>query len=107
MNLYTQTMHEVKSASDLDLVYAGIDNPSHLARELALRLDRYRMLFDKYETPVYSIGQLVRQKSSGKICEVRGFAAYNPPIIVYQLQEVDGPYLDECISQTDMERYTA
>jgi hypothetical protein len=100
------SMHEVKAASDLDLIFAGIDTPSHLARELARRLDRLRSLFNQYETPIYSIGQLVTHKPTGKVCEVRGFLAFTPPIILYSLQEVGGQYLDECTSQTEMERYT-
>lgn len=59
-----------------------------------------------YEVPRYGIDARVTHKPTGKVCVVRGYMAWSPPIVLYSLTEVDGPQLPDLTPLSDMEPAT-
>jgi hypothetical protein len=60
-----------------------------------------------YEVPRYGIDARVRHKPTGKLCRVRGYMAWTPPIVLYSLTEVDGEQLPDLTPLSDIEAVTA
>jgi hypothetical protein len=60
-----------------------------------------------YEVPRHGIDARVRHKPTGKVCLVRGFCAFTPPIVLYALTEVEGTQLPELVPLSDIEAVTA
>lgn len=55
-----------------------------------------------YEIPRYGIDARVIHKPSGKLCVVRGFMAFTPPIVLYSLTELDGMPLPLLVTLSDI-----
>jgi len=57
----------------------------------------------RYEQPTWGLDARVRHKPTGKLCVVRGYMAWTPPIVLYSLTEVDGPQLEHLTPLADIE----
>lgn len=61
-------------------------------------------VFNEYEWPSFKLGERVIHKSSGKLCEVRGYYAWNPPIIQYFLLDAETHVpLDTTVTVSELE----
>lgn len=55
-----------------------------------------------YEMPRFGLTERVRHIPTGKLCVVKGFVGWVPPIMMYSLEEVDGVQLEYLTSVSDM-----
>lgn len=92
---------------------APADLPPHhaaLARVEAMQNELIALhvnVWGAYEVPRYGIDARVRHIPTGKLCVVRGYMAWTPPIVLYSLTEVAGPQLPEITPLSDIEAVTA
>lgn len=76
-------------------IQAAIDSQNAL-------IAKHFNVWGAYEIPRYGIDARVTHKPTGKLCVVRGYMAFTPPIVFYSLTGVDGMQLEEWASLSDI-----
>lgn len=59
-----------------------------------------------YEMPRFGLTEQCRHLPTGKLCVVKGFVGWSPPILMYSLEEVDGAPLEHLTPLSDMAHVT-
>jgi hypothetical protein len=58
--------------------------------------------FADWEIPLYALGTRVIHKPSGVECVVKAYCAWEPPVIIYGLEQVNGPWLPSYSHASDI-----
>jgi hypothetical protein len=62
----------------------------------------------RYEQPAFGLDQVVRHKPTGVVCLVRGFIAWEMPIVLYHLEAINGAANPQGLTAaSDIEVYKA
>lgn len=59
-------------------------------------------IWGPYEMPRFGLTECVRHTPTGKLCVVKGYVGWVPPILMYSLEEVDGAQLEFLTPLSDM-----
>lgn len=64
-------------------------------------------IWGPYELPRFGLNERVRHIPTDKKCLVKGYMGWTPPILLYSLEEVDGPQLPHLTPLSDIAHIAA